>query len=151
MLRAEGGVVPTTYCTAQLNSQGCLPAISFAGQPSASSPQPFLIRAANVLGNVNGVLFYGTTGAAQVPFGGGVRCVNGPLRRTAILSSGGVGPFPNCTGQFSYDFNARIRSGVDPLLQQGTTVWAQFYSRDGGFAPPNNTNLTNAITFTIAP
>jgi hypothetical protein len=47
------------------------------------------------------------------------------------------------------DFNAWIASGADPALISGVEVWAQFYSRDPGFAPPNNVNLTEALDFVI--
>jgi hypothetical protein len=50
-----------------------------------------------------------------------------------------------------FDFNAYVASGADPLLTAGTTVNAQFYSRDPAFPYPNNIGLTDAIEFTIAP
>jgi hypothetical protein len=51
----------------------------------------------------------------------------------------------------SFDFNLWTASGVDSALQPGVRVDAQFYSRDAGFAPPNNVGLTGAIEFTIGP
>ena len=36
-------------------------------------------------------------------------------------------------------------------LTAGTAVFGQFWSRDPGFAAPNNIGLTDAILFNIAP
>ncbi|HVS11249.1 MAG TPA: hypothetical protein VMS76_15375, partial [Planctomycetota bacterium] len=71
-----------------------------------------------------------------------------PLVRTPLQNSGGVAA---CSGNFSMDFNAFIASGKDPALVSGVTVDGQYWFRDPGFAPPNNTGLTNAIDFTINP
>jgi hypothetical protein len=37
------------------------------------------------------------------------------------------------------------------MLVPGAPVHAQFWSRDNGFAPPNNTGLTNAVRFVVQP
>jgi hypothetical protein len=67
-----------------------------------------------------------------------------------VLSSGGTPPLIwDCTGQFHFDFNAWIQSGIDPSLVAGQEVWAQYWYRDPGFAAPNNIGLTDAVEFTI--
>ena len=141
-----GGGGPTVYCTAKVNSAGCTPAIAFSGTPSASTGSGFTISASNELDSKFGLLFYGKTGPNSAPFQGGILCAQPPLVRTAIQSSGGS---PPCGGAFSLDFNAYIAGGADPALIAGQQVNAQYWSRDPGFAPPDNTNLTDAVEFTI--
>lgn len=150
MLRAQGGSgLPVTYCTAKVNSLGCLPTIGSIGVPSASAPSGFVIYAQNVRNRQNGLLFYGTTGRASDSFLGGTLCAAAPLRRTRIQSSGGSLGLDDCSGTYVLDFNAWMHSGADPMLVPGTTVNAQYYSRDPGFPAPNNVGLTQGIEFTI--
>ena len=65
-----------------------------------------------------------------------------------LQNSGGT---PPCGGSFRNDFNAYVASGKDPALIAGQQVNGQYWSRDPGFPPPNNTGLTDAIEFTIEP
>ncbi|HVS10086.1 MAG TPA: hypothetical protein VMS76_09450, partial [Planctomycetota bacterium] len=143
-----GPAPPLMYCTAKTTSSGCLPAIGFSGAPSASAGSAFLITASQVESQKSGIFFYGTSGKQAVAFQGGTLCVKGPLVRTALQDSGGVAP---CSGSYSIDFNAYVASGKDPSLTAGATVDGQYWFRDPGFAPPNNTGLTDAIEFTIEP
>ena len=140
---------PTSYCTAKLNSLGCLPDIGYQGECSASSPNPFLVRATEIVPNKTGFLFYGA-GEAAAPFQGGTRCVGTPFRRTTVSNSGSSGQ-PPCSGVLGYDFNARIRSGVDPALVPGRMVYAQYYYRDPNDPAGFGTGLSDALRFGIAP
>ena len=152
MLRALGsGASPVVYCTPKLNSMGCEPTIGFVGTPSASASSGFLIHASNLLNQKSGFLLYSTAGRASTPFFGGTLCLLPPIHRTPAQNSGGSTSGTNCTGLYVYDFNVRIASGVDAQLVAGATVDAQYYSRDPGFASPNNVGLTDAIEFTILP
>ncbi len=135
------------YCTSQANSLGCSGLMNSLGTPSASFGSGFFIRAVPIRNQKQGLLFYGTTGRDSTPFLGGTMCVQGPLRRTPVLVSGGSAAGDDCTGAFSLDFNAYIAAGVNPGLVSGVTLNTQFWSRDSG--APNNTNLTNALEFTI--
>jgi hypothetical protein len=137
------------YCTSKTNSLGCVPQIGFTGAPSASAGSGFLVTATNLYNNKSGLLFYSTNGRVALPFLGGTLCVATPIRRTGSQSSGGTPVGADCTGHFSFDFNAWIAGGVDPLLLAGTRVDVQYYSRDPGFPAPNNVGLTNALEFTI--
>lgn len=141
----------STYCTAKTNSQGCTPAISATGAASATSGSGFVIDAASVLNQHLGLLFYGKTGPASAPFHGGWLCATPPRRRTPVQSSGGSIGGSDCTGTYSLDFNSWIASGIDPALITGAQVNAQYWSRDPGFAPPDNVGLTDAVEFQLAP
>jgi Tol biopolymer transport system component len=143
---------PAIYCTAKTNSHNCTTGIAYIGTPSASAGSGFLINAANELNNKNGLLFYSQHGAQAAPFQGGLLCVTPPLTRTSVLNSGGnPPPSVDCSGTYSRDFNVFIASGKDPTLVSGVRLWCQYWSRDPGFGPPNNTNLTDALTFEIEP
>jgi len=152
MIRAEGtGNAPTVYCTPKTNSVGCQPSISWLGTPSASAGSGFFLQATSEINRVSGMLLYTTAGRASTPFGGGTLCLAQPLRRTPLLNSGGALQGLNCSGVYSMDFAAWIASGADPALVAGTTVQAQFSSRDPGFAAPNNIGLTAGLEFTLVP
>ncbi|HVS10121.1 MAG TPA: hypothetical protein VMS76_09630, partial [Planctomycetota bacterium] len=107
-LRDLGPSTLTTYCTAKVNSQGCLPAVSFSGTPSASAPVGFDVTAANVINDKYGLLFYGLDSATS-PFQGGVLCVQAPIHRTAVQHSAGMPPPDDCSGRFAFDFNAYVQ------------------------------------------
>ncbi|MCC6406306.1 MAG: VCBS repeat-containing protein [Planctomycetes bacterium] len=139
-----------TYCMAKPNSLGCVPTIGFSGTASVSSPLPFDVAASQVLNNKNGLLFYGSH-ASSVPFQGGLLCVQPPIDRTAVQSSGGSPSGADCTGAFHFDFNAYVQSGADPSLVVGATVHAQYWSRDPLDPTGFGTSLTDALSFTLAP
>lgn len=48
-----------------------------------------------------------------------------------------------CGGTYSFDFNVRIDSGIDPNLVVGAQMWSQSWSRDQ--AAPGGSNLTDAL------
>jgi hypothetical protein len=132
-----------------VNSLGCASSIHYSGVPQASSPVGFVVGASSVLNNKSGALLYSTTGSAALPFHGGTLCIQAPFRRTAHQFSGGSPTGSDCSGSFAFDFNALILSSSNPALAPGQQVWTQYWSRDPGFAPPNNSNLTDALTFVI--
>jgi hypothetical protein len=138
--------LPTTYCTAKVNSAGCTPAIGSTGSPSATAGSGFVISTTNELDNRNGLYFYSKTGANNAPFQAGFLCALAPLTRTPVQNSGGT---PPCNGSYSIDFNAFIAGGTDPALVSGQQVWIQTWSRDPANA--STTNLSDALTFVICP
>ncbi len=139
---------PVAYCSAKLNSQGCVPSMSWSGVPSAGQPANFVISASSVLNQKPGMLFYGFAPAAM-PFQGGTLCVAGAIRRMPITSSGGASGATDCSGVLSVDFNARIQSGIDPHLAPGATVYCQYWYRDpqSAFA----TGLSDALRVVVCP
>jgi len=138
------------YCTSKLTSQGCVPLTDATGEPSFTNPAPFAITATDVPNQKNGLLFYGTSGAAALPCQGGTLCMTPPLRRTSILGSGGSAPpADDCSGAYSFDFNAWLQDGNDPLLQPGDEVHAQWWFRDPAQPDGTGTGLSNALQLTI--
>jgi len=139
---------PTAYCVAEVNSLGCTPAMGSSGTPSASAGSGFDVTSANALSQHAGLFFYSLIGPRLVPFQGGLRCVESPIRRTPLQSSGGSAA-PDCSGVFTLDFNAWTASGADPALVAGQQVWGQWWSRDA--ASSFATNLSDASTFELGP
>jgi hypothetical protein len=136
----------STYCTAKTNSLGCLPTISSVGIPSQSGPDNFYVTAGNVRNNKLGMMLWSLAPDSH-PFFGGTLCLHSPIKRTAGQNSGGAPTGSDCTGTYSYHFTQAYM--LQQLLGADTTVYVQFWSRDPGFAPPNNIGLTNGLSFTI--
>jgi hypothetical protein len=146
---------PYGYCTAKENSLGCTPAIATVGaHPSASAGSGFTVQCSDVRNQKPGLLLYSITGQAIQPFQGGFLCLAAPIRRTPGVNSGGA-PVPanDCSGVYGMDFNAFIASGAgQPALQvPGTEVVCQWWGRDPGFVPPDNSTLSSALGFVIQP
>jgi hypothetical protein len=144
------------YCTAKLNSLGCLPAISASGTASATASSGFVVEGRNVRNNKSGLLLYSVSGPAALPFQAGTLCLSLPIKRTPVVNAGGNPPPDDCSGVFSLDMNAFAAglAGGNPLpalANVGTGVWCQWWGRDQGFAAPDNTTLSDGLTYSICP
>ena len=141
--------VPTTFCTAKLNSVGCLPSMSSSGVLSLSvGNDDFYALASNELNNVNGMLIW-SSNPASVPFYGGTLCVGPGIHRTPVQNSGGSPTGVDCSGGYSFNFSRAYVLGY--AVQPGQRLYAQCWSRDPGYSPPYNVGLTNGLSFTVCP
>lgn len=141
--------VPTYYCSAKQDSQGCTPIIHHDGMPSVSAAVGgYHVSAHLVRVKTAGAFLYSLTGASAAPFAGGTLCIAPPLKRTGGMTSGGT---VGCYGAFAFDFQARIASGIDPALVPGQDVWFQYWYRDSGGPPGQEVGLTAAIHAQICP
>jgi hypothetical protein len=143
-------VQPRFYCTPKPVGH-CTPRIFDVGQPSvigATLGQEYLVWALELRDNVKAMLFYSLTGTANTPFFGGTLCVNPPLSRSMLVDTSGHWSVP-CSGHPVFDFNAFIKSGIDPALVPGQQVWFQWWYREHWFPPPNNVGLTAGLTAII--
>lgn len=147
-LRDRGIPPPEAYCTAKVSSLGCTPAIGWSGSPSVSGPDTFHVTASNVLSRKLGIMIWSGS-SASVPLYGGTRCVASPIIRTPGQNSGGNTPPTDCSGLYSFHFSHSYMTSH--FLGVGSTVCAQFWSRDPGFPAPNNIGLTDGLQFVIAP
>ncbi len=146
--------LPVTYCTAKVNSLGCLPAIAYSGTPSANAGSGFVVSTANVRNNKSGLLFYSVAGRRAEPFQGGTLCVRSPIKRSPQFNAGGSPTGQDCTGVFTIDMNAFAVGALGglplPALRvPGTVVDCQWWGRDPGYSPPYNTTLSDALEYTI--
>ncbi len=141
-----GANPPSVYCTAKINSNGCTPSIGFSGEPlRVTGPDDFTISATHVLINKNGLLFWSMT-KTGTPFEGGTLCVKSPAIRTPVQNSG-CATCGACQGSYSYLFSQSYMAAH--ALHAGDTLYAQYWSRDPGFAAPANVGLTDALKFTL--
>ncbi|MCC7012964.1 MAG: hypothetical protein IT454_10410 [Planctomycetes bacterium] len=146
---------PQAYCSSQVNSNGCAPAMTFTGTSSASASSGFVVMATRELNQRQGLFYYGVSGATSVPFLGGTQCVQAPFARRPLgISGGSPAPAQDCSGEFALDMNAlasgALGGNVMPQLSSaGTTVHCQVWSRDT--AAPFGTNLSNALRYVVGP
>ncbi len=137
---------PVPYCTAKVNSAGCLPAIASSGPPSVCCGGLLTVSATQVLNQKNGLLFWGRQ-PSSTPFQGGTLCVEPPLVRTQIQNSNGSTSGTDCTGSYVFHWSSSYlaQEGLLP----GDRVFAQFWSRDPDTSI--TVGLTNALDITFIP
>jgi hypothetical protein len=144
-------VTPTTYCTAGISASGCQAQIAASGTPSATADSGFDLIATNFEGEKKGIFFFGANGRQANSWGNGssYQCVVPPVKRGALLDSGGAAG--TCDGQVVYDLNARWTSLPSQNPGAGALVQAQLWYRDPFNTSNQSTSLSNAIEFSICP
>ena len=142
-------ITPTFYCRGKTNSLGCIPFLTSQGTPSPTITGPFKIMANDVLPAEAGMLIYGTK-RSKIGYHGGTLCVKIPFVRGKLVPSKTVG-LPPCSGRLSFNFNQRIRSGLDPSLTVGRSITAQFRQRDPADPLGFGDSLSNGMRFVICP
>ncbi len=141
--------VPRKYGAGKPSSLGCTPFLAVVGLARVSGDGAFRILARDALPAEPGILFYGDA-ALDRPFHGGTLCVKPPLTRWAAGPAAASGALP-CTGEFELEFNARLRSGVDPSLTAGRIVHVQGIQRDPADPAGFGDSLTDAVAFLVLP
>ncbi|MCK6447880.1 MAG: hypothetical protein L6Q99_15920 [Planctomycetes bacterium] len=146
-VRDHAAITPpmATYCTAKTSSGGCVPRIGATGAPTASGDDAFFVFAQLVQAPTFGTFFW-STAPAGTPFGGGTLCLKTPLQRTPPKSTG---PVAGCVGGLSFHFSHAYMAQKG--VQAGDTIYGQYWTRDGGFAPPNNLGLTGGLQVVFGP
>ncbi len=141
-----------TYCTASTSQAGCVPTLRVDGYPSASRTSGFYLRGNGLPAQRPAVAMFGTALTNFVwSFGStSTVCVASPRVRMASIPSGGTAP--QCNGSYSADWLAFMAANPavpgQPVLP-GRTYYAQLWYRDPG--APLNSNLTDAVAFTLCP
>jgi hypothetical protein len=144
---------PTTYCTSSTTTNGCNPAMSASGTPSASASSGFTLTCNNVEGQKTGLIFYSITGQNAVVWAAGSTsflCVKSPTQRMPSHNSGGT--TSGCDGTIAEDFLAFIATHPTALgtpLAAGQVFDSQCWFRDP--PAPKTTNLSNGLEFTLVP
>jgi hypothetical protein len=137
---------PTPYCTALVNSLGCVPQSWWSGTASLGGADDFHVGANQVLNNRNGLLFFGYASTA-VPFYGGTLCVAFPVVRTPIQYAGGSPSGDDCTGVYDFHFSHAFMGSRG--LTPGTSIFLQHWSRDPYAA--ESIGLTDALAVDVKP
>lgn len=137
---------PTPYCTAKVDSAGCVPSVGATGTASLASSD-LVVYCDQVLSQQFGLLFWGGE-ELQLPLLGGTLCVGGSLVRTPVQFSNGLG-FGNCSGRLELAFDSAYlqTSGLAP----GDDVFVQWWYRDPGALPATPVGLSNGLRFTVRP
>lgn len=144
--KGDFGCQVTTYCTAKLSSNLCLPAIGATGGPSIANAANFHVVTTGMEAGITGLDFFGTTGQAATPFQGGVLCIASPVNRLPGKNTGGAG---SCTGTLDYTLADVIVHPAGGTVVPGATLNVQSWSRDLG--DPFGSSLSNAIEVVVCP
>ncbi|MBL8801222.1 MAG: formylglycine-generating enzyme family protein [Planctomycetes bacterium] len=145
---------PTTYCTAGISTNFCVPQISANVQPNTANSAGCVITTSGLPGQRQGVVFYGVDnfGFTPTPWGVGgssFLCVKAPIRRMVdSLNSGGTAGA--CNGAYVIDWDAFQNANPAALGNPwvlGDKVFVQSWYRDP--LAVKTSNLSNAVELTL--
>ncbi len=126
--------IVTTYCTAKVGSNGCVPALAIVGNSLIAVTGSSFISLSNLSekpASVShiGQIFWSTVGPNGVPFHGGFLCVKGPgiVRIAPPINYGGTGGASTCNGSLAQNLNASLAANG---ALAGQTVYVQGWARD---------------------
>src|SRR6202008_1492536 len=137
---------PITTCVPKVNSLNCTSMLVTSGTPSLSLGEDLSFQAYGMVPNSIGLVLFGSQ-FATLPFGGGMLCVAGSLRRSAEMSTGPSGAF--CQGNFALTLSKAQLAQIGGAA--GSTFFAQAWYRDPGFPAPNDLGLSVALSVTLWP
>ncbi len=136
-----------TYCTSKVSSNFCVPVMSASGAASLGNANGFVVAAAQLEDQKNGLMYFGTNGPNSAPFQDGFLCVLAPLYRLQVRNTGGAGV---CQGTLSYtlaDMQAHASGGS--LVVAGAVLNLQTWFRDPSV--PSATGLSNGLQVLVCP
>jgi formylglycine-generating enzyme required for sulfatase activity len=145
---------PTTYCTAGISTNFCVPQISANVQPNTANSAGCVITTSGLPSQRQGVVFYGVDnfGFTPTPWGVGgssYLCVKAPIRRmVGSLNSGGTAG--SCDGAYVIDWDAFQSANPAALGNPwvlGDKAFVQSWYRDP--LAVKTSNLSNALELTL--
>ncbi|MFT7677991.1 MAG: subtilisin family serine protease [Planctomycetota bacterium] len=128
------------YCQGLANSTGSVAGINASGSLVVTDNN-FTLNANNVPAGQNGIFFYGA-GQTSLPFGNGIRCVDGTLYRLPVVTASNAG-----TVNYTPDLTSPPQGGQ---IIAGSTWNFQLWYRDPA-AGGANYNATEGLAVTFCP
>ena len=150
----DGAGGSVNYCTAGRSAIGCQAFLFSTGTASATASTGFVLSAAGLESQIEGLFFFGTNGRQAKAWGNGTsfQCVTPPVKRAGLLPP--TAPVGACGGFLSQDLNARWCPTCPKPHHNpgaGTTVQAQLWYRDPQNTSNRSTSLSDAAEFTLCP
>jgi len=147
VLVVHGFDAPHTYCQGKVASTGRVPRVHYAGTPSLSGPDDFILTCTEAPNHVFGVMVWSLV-PDTAPFYGGILCVSSPSYRLPVQGSGGSpGVATDSSGTFSDHLDQAFFTSKG--FTSGTTVYCQYIGRDPGYAWPGNVLISEGLVFTV--
>ena len=148
----DGSAGPCPCANAGSSGKGCDNSASTGGArlkgDGTTSPDTLQLLASGELPTALSIFLQGNLQlATPVPFGDGIRCIGGVLKRLAVKNAvGGEAVYPSA-GELPVGVHS---AGLGDPIAPGSTRWYQTYYRDPALAfcpnPPGNSwNVTNAV------